>query len=235
MRGMARLRIMPNPENCSMAELDGAIKAARTQPSQLRLQAIKALVLGFDFVRVAALFLTTERSLRTWVAAFNRQGLDALIDKLRPGRPHAMGHEHHARLRDLLVRPSQAQLTHWTAKKFHGYLRAELALEVGYSTTVRWLHEQNFRLKVPQPWPERQDETLRQSFMEQLRVLLADQHIDLWSMDEMGVEGDPRPRRRWAPVGEKTRVTKRRSSAHERNRDALPAHRPGLSAGVHAQ
>jgi transposase len=205
---MARLRIMPNPENCSMAELDAAIKAARTQPNQLRLQAIKALVLGIDFVRVAELFLTTERSLRTWVAAFNRQGIDALIGKGRPGRPRAIGSEHDERLRDLLVQPSQAEITHWTAKKFHGYLREELQLEVGYSTTVRWLHEQNFRLKVPQPWPDRQDEQQREAWMVKLRGLLADADVDLWYMDEMGVEGDPRPRRRWAPIGEKTRVTK---------------------------
>lgn len=205
---MSRSRTMPNAENCTLAELDVAIRAARSQRSQLRLQAIKALLMGFDFLQVAELFMADERTLRRWVAAFNAQGLEALIDQARPGRPPAIGAEHTERLRDLLQRPSQAEITHWTAKKFHGYLCEKLQLEVGYSTTVRWLHEQDFRLKVPQPWPDRQDEKLRQQWLADLRPLLADPEVDLWYMDEMGVEGDPRPRRRWAPIGEKTRLTK---------------------------
>jgi len=202
------MRSRPNPENCTVGELNAAIKAAMTQRSRSRLQAVKALIMGIDYLQVAELFLTTERSVRTWVAAFNRQGIDGLIDKPRPGRPRAIGTEHEDRLRDLILRPTQAEITHWTAKKFHGYLREELQLEVGYSTTVRWLHEQNFRLKVPQPWPDRQDESQRQAWLVRLRELLADGQSDLWYMDEMGVEGDPRPRRRWAPIGHKARVSK---------------------------
>lgn len=62
--------------------------------------------------------------------------------------------------------------------------------------------------RFPQPWPDRQDEALRQAFVEQLQAWPADERIELWFRDEMGVEGDPRPRRRWAKKGEKTRVTK---------------------------
>jgi len=63
---------------------------------------------------------------------------------------------------------------------------------------VRWLHNNNFRLKVPQPWPERQDEAQRQLFLERLKAHLLDETVDIWYLDEMGIEGDPRPRRRWA-------------------------------------
>jgi transposase len=84
--------------------------------------------------------------------------------------------------------------------KFHGYLRQELQHEIGYRTLVRWLHDQNFRLKVPQPWPARQDEEQRQLFVEQLKVYLMDETIDIWYLDEMGIEGDPRPRRRGAKI-----------------------------------
>src|SRR6185437_9822933 len=75
-------------------------------------------------------------------------------------------------------------------------------------TVTRWLAENDFRLKVPQPWPDRQDEAQRQAFLAQLKVYLADANIDLWYFDEFGVEGDPRPRRRWAKKGSKPRVTK---------------------------
>ena len=205
---MSRWRNIPNPENCSRPELEGAIKAAASTRERDRLQAIKALLLDAPFHFVCELYGLSERSLRRWVCAFNLQGIDGLIDKPRPGRPAAIPAAHAERLRDLIVRPSQAEITHWTAKKFHGYLRDQLQIECGYRTVVRWLHEHNFRLKVPQPWPDRQDEAARQAWLKQLRELLADEQIELWYMDEMGVEGDPRPRRRWAPVGEKTRVTK---------------------------
>ena len=206
---MARATIMPNGENCTLAELDAAIKAAASHQSRNRLQAIKALLIGIDAEPLTQLYNISRDTLTVWIKAFNTQGIDGLIDRARLGRPRAIPAERDEELRDLVVHPSKVEVAHWTAKKFHGYLRESLDLEVGYSTVTRWLHEHDFRLKVPRPWPDRQDETLRQQWLEGcLRHLLADEEVDLWYGDEMGVEGDPRPRRRWAKVGEKTRVTR---------------------------
>jgi hypothetical protein len=48
-------------------------------------------------------------------------------------------------VRDLLVpvleNPTQAGQVHWTGVKLHGYLKEQLQVQLGYSTTVRWLHE----------------------------------------------------------------------------------------------
>jgi transposase len=198
---------MPNAENGSMAELDAAIKCARSLRSTQRMQAIKALLIGIAAEQVAELYSIKRDTLTVWIQAFNAQGIDGLIEHQHPGRPRAIPPESRERLCDLLQNPSQAEITHWTAKKFHGYLSETLDIDCGYRTVVRWLHEQDFRLKVPQPWPDRQDEALRQEWLANLRGLLADPGVELWYMDEMGVNGDPRPRRRWAKVGEKTRVT----------------------------
>jgi transposase len=191
-----------------MVELERAVKAAPSKKSAVRMQAIKALLLGVDHAVTAELFSVTERMLRLWIHAFNLQGIDGLTDKPKPGRPAVIADEHTECLKDLIHHPDKAEVAHWTAKKFHGYLREELQIEVGYRTVVRWLHEHNFRLKVPQPWPDRQDEALRQHYLERLRPLLADADVELWYQDEMGVEGDPRPRRRWAERGTKARVTR---------------------------
>jgi transposase len=75
-----------------------------------------------------------------------------------------------------------------------------------YSTTVRWLHELNFHLRVSQPWPERQNEEERKAFLEELRALSADPTILLWFGDECGVEGDPRPRCRRVQPGKRRTV-----------------------------
>jgi hypothetical protein len=40
-----------------------------------------------------------------------------------------------------LENPAQAGQVHWTGVKLHGYIKAQLQIETGYSTTIRWLHE----------------------------------------------------------------------------------------------
>jgi transposase len=208
MWGMAAKILMPNAENCTLEEIQLAADVAPNQKAFLRFYVLRILLLGKvskpDLCEMFALKLNT---LNEWIRRFNAQGLDGLIDQSRPGRPSKIPVLLTPELQDLIQRPAEVGVTHWTGKKFHGYLRETLELEVGYRTVVRWLHESNFRLKVPRPWPDRQDETLRQAFQNRLKVWLNDPEIELWYMDECGVEGDPRPRRRWAKKGEKITVT----------------------------
>jgi len=190
----------PNPENATLDELRVAMDAAPNKRSYVRLNAIRSLLLGITRATVCQQFCRTDRMMRLWIELFNRGGLDALITKARPGRRRKVKLE---RVRDLLVpvleNPAQAGQVHWTGVKLHGYLREQLQIQLGYSTTLRWLHELNFHLRVPQPWPDRQNEEQRKAFLEELRGLCADPKVELWFGDECGVEGDPRPRRRTVP------------------------------------
>jgi len=205
---MARPPIHPNAENCSIAELDIATKATPLKQSHERLMAIRALLLGIPKDQVAALYQVTDRTLNNWIAKFNASGIDGLIEAKRSGRPRVIPFDKTAKLRQLVQQPQRVGVTHWTGRKFHGYLQEQMNREVGYSTVIRWLHDNNFRLKVPQPWPDRQDEELRKSFIGKVKTWLADEEIDLWYLDETGIEGDPRPRRRWIQKGEKATITK---------------------------
>lgn len=202
---MSRPANMPNAENCSLAELDTAANAAVSKRSHIRLMAMKMLIMGITHHQVSTLFNISLRTLSRWTQRFNDTGIDGLIEKPRPGRPRKIKPDQASRYRDLISHPERLGQTHWTARKFHGYLTDQLQQEIGYRTVVRWLHEQGFRLKVPQSWPDRQDEAQRRAFIDQLKLYLADPEIDLWYMDESGLEGDPRPRRRWAQKGEKLR------------------------------
>ncbi len=205
---MAPRLVQPNAENCTREDLRTAAKAAPSLASHERMMAILALLEGISPAQVVRLYTVTARTLRTWVRRFNEHGIDGLIERKSPGAPRKISREECAQYRQLLEKPELAGQTHWTARKFHGHLREVLQCEVGYSTVVRFIHEQGFRLKVPQPWPDRQDEALREAFRRQLGLWLQDEQVDLWYLDEMGVEGDPRPRRRWALKGSKPRVTK---------------------------
>ena len=202
---MPRRRV-PNLENCSLAELEVAAKAAPSKRSHNRLMAIRALTLSIPAGQVAALYSISLRSLNNWINRFNQQGIDGLIEGERSGRPSKITPEQSAHYRQLIEQPELADQIHWTAVKFHGYLRQELQHEIGYRTVVRWLHDNNFCLKVPQSWPDRQDEEKRQLFLKRLQAFLRDDAIDIWYLDEMGIEGDPRPRRRWVQNGAKIRV-----------------------------
>jgi transposase len=194
--------LQPNPENATPEELRVAMEAASNRRSFVRLHALRALLLGYSRAQVCELCARTDRMLRLWITLFNRGGIDALITKTRPGRRRKVKLE---RVRDLLLpvleNPATVGQGHWTAVKLHGYLKEQLQLEFGYSTTVRWLHELNFHLRVPQPWPERQNEAQRQAFRQELQALAADPKVELWFGDESGIEGDPRPRRRWVQPG----------------------------------
>lgn len=194
--------VHPNPENASVEELRAAMDAAPNQRSFIRLAAIRMLLTGITRAAVCAALFRTDRALRLWIELFNRGGIDALRTKPRSGRPRKIKLE---RVEDLLVpvleNPAQAGQVHWTGVKVHGYLKDQLQIDLGYRTVIRWLHELDYHLRVPRPWPERQNEQERQQFKEFLGKLLEDPHVQLWFADESGVEGDPRPRRRWSQPG----------------------------------
>jgi transposase len=195
-------RVHPNAENATLDELSVAMEAAPNKRSYIRLAAIRSLLLGLARATVCQQFCRTDRMVRLWIELFNRGGIDALLTRPKPGRPRKVKLE---RVRDLLVpvleNPATAGQVHWTGVKLHGYLKEQLSLQLGYSTAVRWLHELNFHRRVPRPWPERQNEEDRKKFQEQLRALAEDPKVQLWFGDECGVEGDPRPRRRWVQPG----------------------------------
>ena len=199
---MPRAELKPNPENATPEELRVAMEAAPHKRSYVRLATVRALLLGYTRAQVCQIHDRSDRMVRLWIECFNRGGIDALITRARPGRPRKVKLE---RVRDLLLpvleNPAQAGQVHWTGVKIHGYLKEQLSLELGYRTAVRWLHELNFHLRVPQPWPERQNEEERKKFQEELRALCADPQVELWFGDESGFEGDPRPRRRWVQPG----------------------------------
>ncbi len=186
---------MPNRENCSLLELQTAAKAAPIQRTNLRLMAIKALTMAITHEQVAVLFGVNEDSVSRWIRRFNDRGIDGITEGPRSGRPPKIEPEQSREYSELILHPEFVNETHWTGRKFHGYLTEHCKLEAGYSTLMRWIHEEGFRLKVPRPWPDGQDEEKRKAIVGLIRKWMSDQNIDLWFLDESGIEGDPRPRR----------------------------------------
>jgi len=198
----------PNLEHSTLDELRVAMKCGPTQRSFLRLQVLEFFYRGFDYEAVSKIFAGSKRSFQRIISDWNREGIDGLIEKPRSGRPRSFSPEHIKTITGLLDDPEKADEVHWTARKLHGHLREELALEVGYSTLTRTIREQGYRQKVPRPMPDKSDPELRQAFCGRLGRLMGDGDVELWFQDESGFEGDPRPRKRWIKIGERGSVPK---------------------------
>jgi len=204
---MARPLLTPNPHNASIDELKQVSRVGSSETAT-RCTAIQMLLAGAARDLVCSALLVSNRALRTWINRFNESGVDGLIVKKRPGRTAIIKDQQAAELAELIDQPQQADRTFWTAKAFHGYIGKEYQIECSYETVLRFFHKQGYALKTPQPWPDRQDEQLREAFLQELKELLDQPDVDVWFADESGFEGDPRPRKRWDKKGRKTRVTK---------------------------
>ncbi len=204
---MARALLIPNPENASIEELKQLSRIGSSETAT-RCTAIQMLLAGASRELVCDALLVTNRALRKWINCFNRAGVDGLIVKKRPGRMRIITEQQAPELAQLIDEPEKAKRDFWTAKAFHGYIGEAYQIQCSYETVVRFFHKQGFALKTPQPWPDMQDEQLREAFLLELQQLFKQPNVDIWFADESGFEGDPRPRKRWDKKGRKTRVTK---------------------------
>lgn len=204
---MARPLIHPNPENGTIEELKKASRVGSSETAQ-RCTAIQFLLTKVPRQNVCEALMVEDRTVRNWINLFNEKGVDGLIVNKRPGRTAILKGSDAKKYADLIDHPEKASREFWTAKAFHGYISEEYEIECSYQTVVRFFHKQGYALKMPQPFPDRQDEELRQKFLHELECLYHDEGTELWFQDESGFEGDPRPRKRWDKKGSKSRVTK---------------------------
>ena len=204
---MARALLIPDPHNASIEELKQVSRIGSSETAT-RCTAIQMLLAGISRQLVRDALLVSNRALRKWINCFKQAGVDGLIVKKRPGRMNIITDQQAPELAQLIDEPEKAKRDFWTAKAFHGYIGEAYQIQCSYETVVRFFHKQGFALKTPQPWPDMQDEQLREAFVLELQKLFEQPDVDIWFADESGFEGDPRPRKRWDKKGRKTRVTK---------------------------
>ena len=141
---------------------------------------------------------------RLWILMFNEGGIDALASKPRSGRPRKIKLE---RLRDLLVpvleEPAKAAQQHWTGVKVAWLAQGTVGHQPGLSHDHS-LSPTNSTTTCGCPSAGRSGKA--EAFLEELHTLRKDPRVELWYGDECGVEGDPRPRRRWSARGSRPQV-----------------------------
>jgi len=200
-------RFWINKENATAEEIAVAKSCAPTRGGFVRFQALEQLYRGRAKEDVAELSDRSIRTIERWAKVFNDSGLDGLALKGYAGRPRQIeAGKFQSEYVPILLEPGRAGEEHWTALKFHGYLKEEFREDLGYSTLLRYLRENDIALRYPRRWPERQDDGEREAFLKKLAGLNSDAKNSLWFADEAGIEGDPRPRRMWVKKGSRPRV-----------------------------
>jgi transposase len=175
------------------------------------MRAIWSLGRGLDRSSVAMFCNVHGHTVLEWIHRFNERGIDGLLDSARKGAPRKIPKEDFIRqIVPLLEEPEQANELHWTIRKLHGYIRGSLAQEVSYPSLLRYVHEQGYVTKIPRPMPEPRDqdkwEEDRERFAHNMGEWLSEPSVELWFADESGIEGDPRPRKRWVVKGSKPTI-----------------------------
>jgi transposase len=202
---VAQRTAIPNPENASLSDLQAARKAGNKETDR-RCLVIIMLLIGSTREQVMKTTEVSESTIRRIINAYNRYGVDGLIAKKRPGRKRLIAGALKEEILEEFENPGHALRTFWTATAFHGHITEKYKVECSHDTVLRLLHEHGYVLKVPQPWPDRQDDALREAFRERLSLLVQDPDVDFWYGDETGVEGEQKPRRRWAPKGSHPKI-----------------------------
>jgi transposase len=202
---VAQRYLSPNPENAALSDLRAAQRAGNRETTQ-RCLVIIMLLTGSTREQVREVFDISESAVRKIIIAFNAYGVDGVIAKKRTGRKPVIPPDRKEEILEEFEEPGRAQRTFWTATAFHGHITEKYQVDCSYDTVLRLLHEKGYRLKVPQPWPDRQDDTAREAFLEKLATLAQDADIELWYGDETGIDGEPKPRRGWAMKGSKPQV-----------------------------
>lgn len=198
---MAPRILAPHPENASLADLYAAQRAGKNRETYRRCTVIILLLTGSTRQQAMAAFDLSESAVKKIITAFNRYGIDGLVAKKRPGRRRLISGAQKEGILEEFEEPGRAQRTFWTATAFYGHIMEKYQVECSYETVRRLLHEKGYVLKVPQPWPDRQDEKLREKFRKRLSSLAEDPDVEFWYADETGIEGEPKPRRSWAIKG----------------------------------
>jgi transposase len=193
-------------EICSEEELMRAMNCTPLKKGYIRLRAMFDLRNGLPRELVMKGSNVSLRTFQYWIQRFTERGIDGLIHKAISGRPRILSIRNKKQLISLIENPSKAKETHWTAVKLHGYLKEKLKVNIGYSTLVKNLHEENYNLRVPRRFPAGGDDELKKAFKIKLKQLLDDRNNEVWFEDESGIEGDPTPRRRWVKRGNKANI-----------------------------
>ena len=176
-----------------------------------RVQAVILAKRGWTANQIAHALSCSLRSVKNWVAQYNRGGLEALREQPRPGRPRSLDPEHYPRLRQRLEAPPTPEdgVCALRAADVRRILEREFGALMGRQAVYDLLHRLGYSDLMPRPHHEDANPEVQASFkeivVEQIDAIAADhpdQDVRVYFQDEA----------RFGTRGTITRVWARRGS-----------------------
>jgi transposase len=201
----------------SLERLQEVAKPQRNTPMWPRVQTVILAKQGDSAVQIARSLGRSRRAVQAWVAAYNREGLEALEDRPRPGRPPILPRHQEGPFLERIDAPPRPedQVCTLRVADIRRILEQEFAACYSLSGVGKLLHRLNYNDLMPRPQHEDANEELQDIFkdvvLDQIQAIQEahpDQEIQLWHQDEA----------RFGQQGTITRVWARRGSRPRRVR-----------------
>jgi len=138
---------VPLNEGFSAQELRDAAKASSNAAQARRLLALAAIRDGMSREDAARVGGMDRQTLRDWVHAFNRRGIDGLINAPLPGRPSKLSAAHKAEIKVLVEQgpdPEKDGLVRWRCADLARIAKERFGVSVDEDTIGRVLRELGF-------------------------------------------------------------------------------------------
>ena len=119
-----------------------------------RLHGLLLVAQGMSCREVAQLLGDSPRAVQYWVNRFERDGLAAMVEGERPGRPSALGEKELAEINRILRQtPKAADLSEnlWDGKSLSAFIEKRFRVELGVRQCQRLFRQLGFRLRKPRP------------------------------------------------------------------------------------
>ena len=132
-----------------------------------RLQGLLLVAHGLSCREVAQLLGDSPRTVQYWVTRFEKDGLAAMVEGERPGRPRALGDKELAEInRALRQTPKAAGLGEnlWDGKSLSAFIKKQFSVELGVRQCQRLFRQLDFRLRKPRPLIAHADSELQKRY-----------------------------------------------------------------------
>lgn len=161
---MKKLQITrSSPDHDELVEL---YKKAKISKLKERYQALYLMIELENCTKVAQLIKKSRTTIQSWIKAFNKGGLEAIVPNSPPGRPSRLTKEQKRKLKnDIATHPRKLgyDFSNWEGKSVSEHIKNKFGVLLKVRQCQYILHELGFtlqrpRYKFPKAVPKEQEE-----------------------------------------------------------------------------
>ena len=198
----------------SLERLHEAAKQCRKTRAWTRVQAIVLAQQGDTAPDIARALGVSRRAVQTWVAAYNRGGLETLPDRPHPGRAPILSRTEEGRFLERIDTPPRPEDGVCTLRgaDIRRILEQEFDARYSLDGVYKLLHRLEYSSLMPRPQHEEADAELQAIFKEvvldQIQAIEEahpDEEVQVWNQDEARFGQQGTLTRVWARKGSRPR------------------------------